>query len=134
MVARMTFQVFTDSPDPCHQIDCVWSCTAAARTVLSRSCERSLMGARLLANKVHAVNSTVMATQGTAARQRAAAQAAHKSVTCALVRWAMTRFSKAKGTLSLGGWDRAAAISFLCNSVTFIQANIISDGPFWLVV
>src|ERR1041385_110816 len=105
-----------------HQLTwaaCSW--TAAASRVLSSSCERSFEVAGAVAKKVQALKRSVMATHGTAARQRAEAQAPHMSTTRWPLNRAMIRFSKAYGTLSLGGLERAAAMSFFCNPVIFIQ-------------
>src|SRR6185436_583804 len=97
--------------------------TAAAKRVLSRSCERSLLAPLEgpAAKKAQALRRRGIPTHGTAARHKAEAQAAQTSIPRLSFKCAMTRISKAYGTLSPGGFAFAAAINFLCNSVVFIQ-------------
>ena len=99
--------------------DCAWS--TAARTVFSNSWDKSVVEVLPAGEKNdQAPNSNMIPMHGPAARQRARAHKDQASGAGRSLRCAMIRFSKAYGTFSLMGRERATAISFRSNSPSFI--------------
>src|SRR5437899_261718 len=114
-----------DFPGIHQSVSVLVSASAAAKTVFSKSCDKSEPGAPPSADSHDQAPSTIMiAMHGAAARHSARAQNAHASTSGNDLIRAMIRFSKASGTLSRGRSARAAASNLRSSSSRFIMPSL----------